>query len=66
MAEPPGVDVVAPDLRVQESPEEARPSEALHLRVWMLTRRVVRGLFVHHAFDHAATMAFYVSPPKPG
>jgi membrane protein len=24
-----------------------------------LTRRVVRGLFVHHAFDHAATMAFY-------
>lgn len=29
------------------------------LRVWTLTRRVVRGLFVHHAFDHAATMAFY-------
>jgi membrane protein len=25
----------------------------------MLTRKVVRGLFVHHAFDHAATMAFY-------
>jgi membrane protein len=24
-----------------------------------LPRRVVRGLFVHHAFDHAATMAFY-------
>ena len=24
-----------------------------------LSRRVVRGLFVHHAFDHAATMAFY-------
>lgn len=31
----------------------------LHLRVWALTRKVVRGLFVHHAFDHAATMAFY-------
>jgi membrane protein len=27
--------------------------------VWGLTRKVVRGLFVHHAFDHAATMAFY-------
>ncbi len=25
----------------------------------MLTRSVVRGLFKHHAFDHAATMAFY-------
>ena len=24
-----------------------------------LVRAVVRGLFVHHAFDHAATMAFY-------
>ncbi len=24
-----------------------------------LARAVVRGLFVHHAFDHAATMAFY-------
>src|SRR5262249_394547 len=24
-----------------------------------LVRRVIRGLFVHHAFDHAATMAFY-------
>lgn len=29
------------------------------LRVWTVTRRVVRGLFLHHAFDHAATMAFY-------
>jgi len=28
-------------------------------RVAELTRKVVRGLFVHHAFDHAATMAFY-------
>jgi membrane protein len=32
---------------------------ALHHRVWGLTRKVVHGLFVHHAFDHAATMAFY-------
>jgi membrane protein len=31
----------------------------LHRRVWSLTRSVVRGLFKHHAFDHAATMAFY-------
>jgi membrane protein len=38
-------------------PKETR--EAIHLRVWTLTRRVVHGLFVHHAFDHAATMAFY-------
>jgi membrane protein len=28
-------------------------------RLWRLTRKVVQGLFVHHAFDHAATMAFY-------
>ena len=28
-------------------------------RVWRLTRNVVKGLFKHHAFDHAATMAFY-------
>jgi membrane protein len=28
-------------------------------RFAVLTRKVVRGLFVHHAFDHAATMAFY-------
>jgi membrane protein len=27
--------------------------------VFALARKVVRGLFVHHAFDHAATMAFY-------
>ena len=32
---------------------------AFHWRVWGLTRKVVRGLFIHHAFDHAATMAFY-------
>ncbi|MDB4968317.1 MAG: Inner rane protein YihY, formerly thought to be RNase [Myxococcales bacterium] len=28
-------------------------------RLLTLVRHVVRGLFVHHAFDHAATMAFY-------
>ena len=28
-------------------------------RLWRLTRNVVKGLFKHHAFDHAATMAFY-------
>jgi membrane protein len=28
-------------------------------RVGDLARKVVRGLFRHHAFDHAATMAFY-------
>src|SRR3954451_9770433 len=38
---------------------EDRPKEALPRRIWVLTRRVVRGLFIHHAFDHAATMAFY-------
>ncbi len=26
---------------------------------WRLVRRIVRGLFKHHAFDHAATMSFY-------
>ncbi len=33
--------------------------EALLGRIWRTTRKVFRGLFVHHAFDHAATMAFY-------
>ncbi len=28
-------------------------------RVWNTAKTVLRGLFVHHAFDHAATMAFY-------
>jgi membrane protein len=28
-------------------------------RLVALARKVVRGLFRHHAFDHAATMAFY-------
>ncbi len=39
--------------------EPAAAPLAIHLRIWGLTRKVVRGLFVHHAFDHAATMAFY-------
>jgi membrane protein len=28
-------------------------------RAWALAVKVCRGLFIHHAFDHAATMAFY-------
>lgn len=28
-------------------------------RIGSLARNVIRGLFRHHAFDHAATMAFY-------
>ncbi|MEA2750182.1 MAG: rane protein [Myxococcales bacterium] len=35
----------------------SRPSRPA--RLWRLTRKVVQGLFIHHAFDHAATMAFY-------
>lgn len=31
----------------------------LHYRIYVIARRVIRGLFRHHAFDHAATMAFY-------
>ncbi|MDB4998825.1 MAG: Inner rane protein YihY, formerly thought to be RNase [Myxococcaceae bacterium] len=30
-----------------------------HIRAWTLTKKVTRGLFKHHAFDHAATMSFY-------
>ena len=37
----------------------APPTGPLPARIVALTRKVVRGLFVHHAFDHAATMAFY-------
>lgn len=37
--------------------DDKTPPPLRHL--WSLTRRVVKGLFVHHAFDHAATMAFY-------
>ena len=46
-----------------EAPPPAVPPApavlAFHRRVWGLTQKLVRGLFVHHAFDHAATMAFY-------
>jgi membrane protein len=35
------------------------PTGSLPARLVTLARKVVRGLFVHHAFDHAATMAFY-------
>lgn len=38
---------------------EADLKEPLYRRLWNLTRSVVKGLFKHHAFDHAATMAFY-------
>jgi membrane protein len=33
------------------------PSRVVRLNT--LVRKVTRGLFAHHAFDHAATMAFY-------
>jgi membrane protein len=36
-----------------------RPYEPFPKNIVSLVRRVVRGLFEHHAFDHAATMAFY-------
>ena len=29
------------------------------VKAWRLTEKVARGLFIHHAFDHAATMSFY-------
>jgi len=38
------------------------PSQSLSqrlARLWTLTRALFKGLFTHHAFDHAATMAFY-------
>ncbi len=35
------------------------PVKTALARLWKLVRKVVKGLFVHHAFDHAATMAFY-------
>jgi membrane protein len=37
----------------------AAAGEPVHRRAFAMARQVVRGLFVHHAFDHAATMAFY-------
>lgn len=56
---------VVPDPDAHEIPLGISPappvaaSDPIHLRTWFTARRVVRGLFVHHAFDHAATMAFY-------
>ncbi len=38
---------------------EPEQEESRLARLWLLTRAVVRGLFTHHAFDHAATMSFY-------
>jgi len=40
-------------------PLDAEGQHPIHLRISGLSRSVVRGLFEHHAFDHAATMAFY-------
>lgn len=37
----------------------AEVRDPVHRRVWNFTRSVVKGLFKYHAFDHAATMAFY-------
>jgi membrane protein len=37
----------------------AEPDESRLARLWTLTKRVVKGLFTHHAFDHAGTMSFY-------
>jgi membrane protein len=34
-------------------------TEPLHRRAWNVTAEVTKRLFVDHAFDHAATMAFY-------
>jgi membrane protein len=46
-----------PENAVLSAPVIQRPSRPA--RLWRLTRKVVQGLFIHHAFDHAATMAFY-------
>jgi membrane protein len=40
-----------------ESVEPTRPP--IYRRAFDFTVKVVQGLFIHHAFDHAATMAFY-------
>lgn len=37
----------------------AGAEEPVHRRAWARTREIVGCLFIHHAFDHAATMAFY-------
>lgn len=57
-AEPVAAEPVAAEPVAADAPPEP-PRDPLHRRVWSTTQKVVRGLFVHHAFDHAATMAFY-------
>ena len=37
----------------------SEPTRARLHRLKEFSRKVVRGLFTHHAFDHAATMSFY-------
>jgi membrane protein len=39
--------------------EEEAPHVPFFGRVLQVIRDVIKGLFTHHAFDHAATMAFY-------
>ncbi len=43
----------------EDAPIQRTPPGTRLRRVWRFTVLVVKGLFVHHAFDHAATMAFY-------
>lgn len=52
----------APTHRAQGSGEQAvarSPKRGRVRRLYSLARAIVRGLFTHHAFDHAASMAFY-------
>jgi membrane protein len=50
----------APPAPPASSRFSALPLEGpIHQRAWTLTKKVTRGLFKHHAFDHAATMSFY-------
>ena len=37
----------------------ASPLTSFPARAWSLAKRTALGLYEHHAFDHAATMAFY-------
>ena len=56
VAKKPPVDDTPP---IDDTPPVEEKPPPVHLHLWGLTRRIVRNLFVHHAFDHAATMAFY-------
>ncbi|MEO6419629.1 MAG: YihY/virulence factor BrkB family protein [Polyangiaceae bacterium] len=42
-----------------EAPRSKLSVQERLVTIFTLGRKVVRGLFVHHAFDHAATMSFY-------